>query len=64
MEKKSAGKTFLEVIAWLFFATGVFNILGVIFQANGASIGLGIFNTTIGFFFIRDRLNQIVKRFK
>jgi hypothetical protein len=64
MEKKSAGKTFVEVIAWLFFATGVFNILGAVFQADGASIGLGIFNTVIGYFFIRERLNQIFKRSK
>ena len=64
MEKKSAGKTFLEVIAWLFFATGVFNILGVIFQAYGASIGVGIFNTAIGYFFIRERLNKIFTRSK
>jgi hypothetical protein len=50
------------VIAWYYFATGIFNVLEIIFQADGAGIGLGIFNTTIGYFFICERLIQLVER--
>jgi hypothetical protein len=64
MEKNSVGKNFLEGIAWLFFTSGIINILGVLFQASGASVGVGIFNTIIGYFFIRERISHLIKRFK
>lgn len=33
-------------------ASGIFSILGIIFDANGASLGVGIFNTIVGVLFL------------
>lgn len=41
-----------KIVGWIFLATGIFNILGVIFNANGAEIGTGIFNSVVGVLFL------------
>lgn len=41
-----------KFLGWAFLATGVFNILGMVFNANGASLGVGFFNTIVGVLFL------------
>jgi uncharacterized membrane protein HdeD (DUF308 family) len=41
-----------KFLGWPFLASGVFNILGIVFNANGASLGVGILNTIIGVLFL------------
>ena len=55
---KSFGKVskWRKIIGWLFFASGIFNLLGVAFAANGAGIGVGIFNTVVGALLLSPRV--------
>lgn len=37
-----------KIFGWPFLATGVFNLIGILVNANGAGIGVGFFNTIVG----------------
>lgn len=41
-----------KIVGWLFFISGVFNLLGLAFSADGAGLGVGIFNTVVGVLFL------------
>jgi uncharacterized membrane protein HdeD (DUF308 family) len=41
-----------KFLGWAFLASGVLSILGIVFDANGASLGVGIFNTILGVLFL------------
>jgi hypothetical protein len=45
-----------KIVGWLFFASGIFNLLGVAFDANGAGLGVGIFNTFVGALLLSPRV--------
>ncbi len=45
-----------KVAGWFFLATGFFSILGVVFDANGAKLEVGIFNTVVGAALLSIRL--------
>jgi hypothetical protein len=64
MEEIEKISTLRKVFGFGFFLTGIFNILGVIFSANGASIGVGIFNTIVGFFILKPLFDEVIKNLK
>ena len=37
-----------KIFGWLFLVSGIFSLLGIAFGADGASLGVGIFNTVAG----------------
>ena len=53
-----------KVFGFGFFLTGIFSIFGVVFDADGASIGVGIFNTIVGYFILKPLFDDLVHRFK
>ena len=64
MEEIEKLSTVRKVFGFGFFLTGIFNILGVIFSANGASIGVGIFNTIVGYFILKPLIDKILQNRK
>lgn len=64
MEEIEKLSTTRKVFGFGFFLTGVFNILGVIFSANGASIGVGIFNTIVGYFILKPMVDKYLQNRK
>ena len=45
-----------RIVGWMFLATGVLNLLGIIFNANGAGLGVGIFNSIVGVLLLFPRI--------
>jgi len=60
MKKTSIGRRLLNAVMWLFLASGIFNLLGVLFSADGASIGVGLFNSVVGYLFLRPSINEFL----
>jgi len=53
-----------KVVGFGFLLTGIFSSLGVVFNADGASIGVGIFNTIVGYFILKPLFDDLFHRFK
>jgi hypothetical protein len=64
MEEIQELSTVRKVFGFGFLITGLFNILGVIFSANGASIGVGIFNTIVGYFILKPLFDGVIKNLR
>lgn len=41
-----------KIVGWLFLGSGIFNLLGLVVSADGAGLGVGIFNTVVGVLFL------------
>ena len=59
MEEIEKLSTVRKVFGFGFLLTGIFNILGVLLSANGASIGVGIFNTIVGYFILKPLIDRL-----
>ena len=65
MENKKKPSKVLKVIGYLFFITGIFNVLGVLFNADGASLVNGLIGTAIGYVAVKPDIDSwLAKRKK
>jgi uncharacterized membrane protein YccC len=65
MENKKKPSKVLKVIGYLFFVVGIFNVLGVLFNANGASLLNGLVGTVIGYVAVKPDIDSwLAKRKK
>ena len=65
MENQKKPSKVLKVIGYLFFTIGIFNVLGVLFNANGASLINGLIGTVIGYIAVKPDIDSwLAKRNK
>jgi hypothetical protein len=58
MENKKKPSKVFKVIGYLFFIAGIFNVLGVFFNADGASLLNGLVGTAIGYVVVKPDINS------
>ena len=65
MENQKKPSKVLKVIGYLFFTIGILNVLGVLFNANGASLINGVIGTAIGYVAVKPDIDSwLAKRKK
>jgi len=48
-------------VGWLFLVSGLANIVGVLFSANGANLEVGLFNSIVGYLMLAKEIKPKIK---